>query len=416
MTVTTRPDARARAFAQSDRGSAADEGRAAHPIPVAMIMATLGVLAAAVVLQLAVYAHGGQTALSDIPRVLLHRRIGPGAMPYIDRQLEYPVGAGILLYVATLIAPGPLGALVVTAIAAGAVCVGITVVLERRCGPRAWRWALASPLLLFAFQNWDLFAIGAMVGAIVAAERRHDRLAGALCGVGAAVKLFPAVLVAPLVALRIASGDRRGAARLGLSAAAAFALLNLPVMLVSPSGWWWPFAFQGGREATWGTIWFYAFRLAGLPVFGGSGVQLANAASLAALAAGVAWLTVRAARARLDVAAIAAAGVVVFLLAAKVYSPTYDLWLVPFFVLLPVPRRLWLAFCAADLAVFLTVYGFFQGATSRVVVLTILPAFVVVRAVILVRLLVIAAREPQRRPDAEEVAPLSRTMIVCASS
>ena len=234
-------------------------------VPAGMIAATLAVLAGALALQLAVYAHGGQTSLSDVPRVLVHRGIGPGRIPYVDRAIEYPVGSGILLYLATVIAPGPLGALAVTGAAASALCVGITIALERRCGARAWRWAIGSPVLLFAFQNWDLFAIAAMLGAIFAAERHRDRTAGILCGVGAAVKLFPAVLVLPLVALRLAAGDRRGAVRVGLSAAATFAVLNLPFVLASPSGWWWPFAFQGRRQATWGSVWFYLFRVVGSP-------------------------------------------------------------------------------------------------------------------------------------------------------
>jgi uncharacterized membrane protein len=369
--------------------------RRARRLPVAMIAATLAMLIAAALLQLAVYGHGGATALSDIPRVLIHRGIGPRNLPYLDRPLEYPVGSGILLYLATVIAPGPFGTLAVTAIAAGAVCVGITVALERRCGRRAWRWVLATPVLLFVYQNWDLFAIAALLGAVVAAERHRDRVAGVLCGVGAAVKLFPAVLVLPLVASRVSQGDRRGALRIALSATAAFAVINLPVLVATPTGWWWPFAFQGGRVATWGTAWFYAFRVVGLPDHGAAAVQLANAVSFVALGAGMVWLTARAARARLSVVSIAAAGVVVFLLAAKVYSPTYDVWLVPFFVLLPVSRRLWLAFCAVDLGVFLTVYGYFHGAGSLGVVLAVLPVLVVIRVVVLVRLLQLAVRHPE---------------------
>src|SRR5262245_44412915 len=50
-----------------------------------MVVATAMLLAAGFALQLAFFARGGHVAISDLPRVLLHRGIGPGAFPYVDR-------------------------------------------------------------------------------------------------------------------------------------------------------------------------------------------------------------------------------------------------------------------------------------------------------------------------------------------
>jgi uncharacterized membrane protein len=350
-----------------------------------MVAALLGLLAAGFALQVAFFAHHGHSALSDLPRVFLHRGISPTRLPYVDRVLEYPVGAGILLYLATLVAPTAFGVLIVTALAATAVCGALVVALERRCGARAWRWAVGTPLLLFAFQNWDVFAIGALVVGLVAFERGQDRVAGGAFGVGAAVKLFPLAVVPPLFALRWSRGDRRGAWQLAGSAAAVLAIVNLPFLLARPSGWWWPVAFQGARQATWGTAWFSVDRLLGVAVHGAAGAHVANSMSLAALAVGLGWLTLRTFRVRLDPVAASAAAVAIFVLANKVWSPTYDLWLVVFFVLLPVSRRLWVAFCAVDLAVFAVVYGSFHGVTSAAFVHEVLPVFVAIRvAVVLV--------------------------------
>ena len=162
-----------------------------RPFPTRMVIATVAMLVLAYALQVAAFGHGGHHSLSDLPRVFLHRGVGPGSLPYIDRVTEYPIGSGVMLYLAALVAPTALGVLTVTAVAAGALCVAITVMLERRCGGRAWRWAIGTPVLLFAFQNWDIFAIAATLGALLMYERRRDRLAGALLAVGAAVKLFP---------------------------------------------------------------------------------------------------------------------------------------------------------------------------------------------------------------------------------
>jgi uncharacterized membrane protein len=366
--------------------------------PTAMVAATVGLLVGAYVLQLVVYLVDPHTAMSDLPRVLVHRGIGPTSPPYLDRVLEYPVGAGILLYLASVIDPTPLGVLTVTALAAGVVCVATTVALERRCGARAWRWALASPLLLFAFQNWDVFAVAATLAALFAFERRRDSLAGGLFGLGAAVKLFPAVVVPPLVALRWVQGDRRGALRLAATAGGVFAALNLPFALLNPRGWWWTFTFQGSRDATWGSLWAWLYRLVGAPVTGASSVELANAVSMVCLLAGIAWLTVRVARHPIEPIAVGAAAVAIFLLSNKVYSPTYDVWLVVFFVLLPVSTRHWVAFCTVDLLIAVTVYGYFHGIDSVAFVHTLLPWLVVARTIVLVALIGVALGQRARAP------------------
>ena len=240
-----------------------------------------------------------------------------------------------------------------------------------------------------------MFAIGALVVGLFAYERHRETFAGVSLGVGAAVKLFPAVLLPPLIALRLRESDRRGALRLALGAVAGFGVLNLPILVLRPAGWWWTYAFQGQRPATWGTAWFYGFRLLGLPVHGAAGAQLANRASLAVLVMGVGLLTVRALRGRIGPAAIAVASIAVFLLANKVYSPTYDLWLLPCFVVLPLSRRLWLAFCAMSVGVFVTVYGYFHGFVSSGTVHAVLPVLVVTRTAALLVIVLAALRAPE---------------------
>jgi uncharacterized membrane protein len=287
--------------------------------------------------------------------------------------------------------------LLVTAFASSVLCVGITVVLERRYGSRAWRWALGVPILLYAFQNWDIFAIAALLVGLFAFERGDDRAAGAALGLGAAIKLFPGVVMPPLVAIRLTRGDR-GAVRLAASGAAVFAAINLPVLLANPSGWWWPFTFQGNRNATWGSAWFWLLRVAGAPVHGPGGARLANVVSIVAVVVALGWLTFVSARRPLPPVAAAAAAVAIFVLCNKVYSPTYDVWLVAFFVLLPIGRRLWVTFCAVDLAMYATVYGYFHGVTSGTFTRSALPYLVAVRTVVLVALVLAATRRPGGDP------------------
>jgi uncharacterized membrane protein len=287
---------------------------------------------------------------------------------------------------------------VTTALVSVGLCVVITVVLERRCGARAWRWAIGTPVLLFAFQNWDVFAIAAMLVGVLAFERHRDRAAGIALAIGAAIKLFPIFLLPPLIAQRWALGDRRGARRLAMASTVTCVALNAPFALGNPSGWWWPVAFQGRRDPTWGSAWFWVSRLVGISTVGPSAAHLANVVSFAALAGGLVWLTAMTVRRDLTPMAIAAAGVAIFLLANKVYSPTYDVWLVAFFVMLPLSRRLWLAFCAVDLGIYGMVYGYFHGVNTLSLVEAVLPFLVLARVVILLRMITVAT-EPRAQAE-----------------
>jgi uncharacterized membrane protein len=315
--------------------------------------------------------------------VLLHRRITPGAPPYLARSLEYPVLSGLLLFVADLVWPTALGVFLVTSLAAGTCCVFVAVRLARRFGSRASRWALATPVFLYSFQNWDMFAIATLVLGLLVFEQRRNRAAGIALGVGTGIKLFPFVVVPVLAAVRWREGRRDEARTLVLAATVTFVVVNMPVVLVASHRWWWTYQFQSHRQATWGTAWFYLDRALSLPVHGAAGAHLANVVSLVALLLGLVWLTARVVHCQIDPFAAAAAAVAIFILANKVYSPTYDVWLVAFFVMVPFSRRLWLTFCAVDLAVFVTVYGHFHGLLGANAVRAVLPVFVAIRTVTL---------------------------------
>ena len=164
------------------------------------------------------------------PRVYLHRGMGPGVVPVRRPGARVPGRRGP--------AHVPRGA--GRAVAARRVrgdrasvprsCASPSrVVLERHDGARAWRWAVGVPVMLYAFQNWDVYAVALLLAGIFLFERRRDTLAGVALGLGAAVKLFPAVAVPPLAALRWQQGDRRGALRL-VGAAGAVLLLVQPAV------------------------------------------------------------------------------------------------------------------------------------------------------------------------------------------
>jgi hypothetical protein len=77
---------------------------------------------------------------------------------------------------------------------------------------------------------------------------------------------------------------------------------------------------------------------------------------------------------------------------------------VVFFALLPVPRREWLAFCAVDIAMFATVYGYFHWGVSGATVHLVLPFLVATRSAVLVLFVTRAVRD-RAVPAAVDVRP-----------
>ncbi|HTO01584.1 MAG TPA: hypothetical protein VL068_13010, partial [Microthrixaceae bacterium] len=260
-------------------------------------------------------------------------------------------------------------------------------------GKQIWRWVIGTPLLFYAFHNWDLWAMVPAVIGIYAYSKNRDALAGSTLAVGASAKLFPGLFLPPFIIMRWFSGDRRGAIRLTLWAGIVTVLLNGPIAIASPTGWAYPVKFQGARSASWGTVWEWFDRIPGIKsLVSTDPAAIANKVSILVLGLGLIAITVLAVRRNLSAVAVAAAATALFLLSNKIYSPTYDLWMVPFFVLLAIPRRVWLAYCAADIGVFVLVFGRFHGFWEAQAVVNSLWLFVFLRAATLVFVIFIALR------------------------
>jgi uncharacterized membrane protein len=365
-----------------------------HVVALPPALLVTGVtLAVALALELAVLGPGGRPALGDIPGRFLAWRLHPSLVPYGGGPVEYPVVIGYVAWITVWFGRRATEFFLVNSAVAAALALGVTALIRQRSGPRIWRWAAGVPLALYAFHNWDLVAIAPALLGLYAFERAHDRSAGALIAIGASAKVFPALLLPPLVVVRWQAGDRRGAVRLSGAFILVTLLLNGPIALRSWHAWTYPMSFQGGRAPTWASTWYWLFRAPALR--GLLAHHLTTAADLAfvvALAAALVVISARAVRHHLGAMEIAAAVFGVFLLANKVYSPNYDLWLVPFFALLPISRRVWIGYCASDLAIFVLVYGHFHGQWPSSTVLAVLPFLVVLRSVAIVAMVLTALR------------------------
>jgi uncharacterized membrane protein len=265
---------------------------------------------------------------------------------------------------------------------------------------RALWFALAPTLALQVFVNWDMLAVSLAAAATLAFFRRRDGWAGVLIGLGVAAKLYPGLLLIPFAAERLRGRQPDRAILLWWSAGATWFAVNLPFAAAGLSGWWEFFRFNGARGADWDSGWYLLCRSTSVCPSTG----WINIGSIALLVTLVSWIWMAKRRREPDFPRwhLAFPILVVFLLVGKVYSPQFSLWLLPWFVLvLPGPRR-FLAFEAADLAVFLTRFSFFGDHTG----IGGLPQWVfetavLIRAGVLVWCVVAWVREPSRRLPGE---------------
>ncbi len=348
---------------------------------------------------------------SDIVPLFDSEQLQGGRLPYLDRCAagagecdEYPVLTMFAMRLAAWIGSTRGGfffanaAILAAAAGATALCLYLAV------GARALLFALAPTLLVYGFMNWDLLAVAFAAAATLAYLNRRDVWSGALLGLGAAAKLYPALLVVPFVLGRFREKEPDRGIHLAWSAAGTWLAVNLPFALLAPTSWWEFFRFNAARGADWDSLWFVACqRLVTHQPYCGH-TRLVNAASLALFLVGSVLLW-RLRRARVPDFPRWTFGfplLVVFLLTNKVYSPQYGLWLLPWFVLAMPDIRLFAAFQLADVAVFVTRFSWFGRYTG----LGGLPigAFqvtVLVRDAILLACLVAWVRRPADRAPVE---------------
>ncbi len=297
----------------------------------------------------------------DIGRMYDDHHIDNAHLPYVSRPLEYPPLIGEVMAAAHapfqhgLRNPFLANMVLLTALA------GVTTwMLWRRNGKRTWRWALAPPVLMQGLQNWDLLAVAPATIGLISWENGFAFSAGLLLGVGAAAKLFPALFVPILAASSVHWGRRRHAVRVVVGAVLGFAAFVVPVYAAAPGALSYFARFQSSRVPDRGTIWYFLFRAPRsmqpylspslLSHLGSAGFTLALGSALVALS-WFAW------RGRISPFGACALVTIVCLVTSKIYSPQYDLWIVPFFVLLPIRTKLVVNFYVASFAVFVVTAG-----------------------------------------------------------
>lgn len=304
--------------------------------------------------------------ISDVPVYQrAYEKMAAGEIPYRDFALEYPPGAAALFWFNGIL-PGPYDAnfalLMLAALVATVVAVTLT---ARALGFSPWRQAMAggvvalSPVLLghLLTSRFDLVLAALIAWMLWAAVTDRWTLAWVFLAVAILVKLVPLAFIPVLL---IVHWRRHGWPSVGRGVAwcaGIVAVVVIPLVITAPQGMWATISYHLDRplqlEAT-GSAYLMSLRImAGAPLavessFGsqglsGEGPQYVAAIStiiLVALIALIAWQVWRlvqrnpsSADAVILVSGIAAT-CLALLVAGKVLSPQFLVWILPGAVLI----------------------------------------------------------------------------------
>jgi uncharacterized membrane protein len=328
------------------------------------------------------------------------RGLDEDRVPYLDGQNEYPVLTGLTMWVAALPADSYPSFFVWTAVLLTVAAAVTAWALHAAVGRWALAFAVAPTLAIYGLMNWDLVAVALAAAGTLAYLRGRDGPSGILLGLGAAAKLYPALLVIPFALGRLRRDRGADARRLAGAAGLTWVAVNLPFALFGFDRWSEFFRFNASRGADWDSLWYLGARLFGT----NWNPELLNVVSaLAFVAVSVVLWRVAARAPGFRAWTFGFPLLVAFLLTSKVYSPQYGLWLVPWFALTLPDLRLFIAFELADVAVFVTRFQFFARLSDLGPGLPIwaFELAVLVRLAVLVVCVAAWVRRQQRQPAPE---------------
>ncbi|MEU3272242.1 glycosyltransferase 87 family protein [Saccharomonospora sp. NPDC006951] len=262
----------------------------------------------------------------------------------------------------------------------------------------------ASPLVIVhAFTNFDTIAAAFAATGLLAWARRKPALAGLLLGIGAAAKMYPLLLLGPLLVLCLRAGKLREWGTTALVTAGTWLAANLPFMLFLREGWEEFFRLNTERgmdpDSLYNVVSYFT-GWAGFdgPLEPGQTPSVLNAVSgvlFLLCCAGIAFIGLTA-RQRPRVAQLCFLVVAAFLLTNKVWSPQYSLWLIPLAVL-AIPRwRLLLLWMVVDALVWAPRMFYYLGMDHKGLPEGWFLGTVVARDILVVLLCVLVIREIYR--------------------
>ena len=271
-----------------------------------------------------------QACYSDLPALYGSRGLDTNAWPYSsdDNSVEYPVITAMVMYATSFAAKSPASYFNVNIFFLILLFIATLIVVRKIRPEFAYLSAVAPAMIASLFINWDLWGIASMMLAIYWFDRKQYLHSALILALSISTKFLPIFLLIPIAFILWRDTKLKELVKYVAVVAATWLAINAPFALTTPTGWWRFFKLNLERGADWGSIWLALQQL---------GLSLTNLNYLSILVLLIALTSVAIVLFELkytptlaSVAFIVMASVMV---ASKVYSPQFVLWLTPLAVI-----------------------------------------------------------------------------------
>ncbi len=267
---------------------------------------------------------------SDLPALFEARGLSTNEWPFAsdDNSVEYPVLTAMVMYVTSFAANSPVSYFNINIFFLILLFIA-TVIVVRKIRPEfAYLVPVAPAMIASLFINWDLWAIASMMLAIYWFDRKQYLPSAVLLGISISTKFLPIFLLIPIVFIFWREAKIKEAIKYLAITFGIWSALNLPFAVTTPTGWWRFYKLNLDRGPDWGSFWLALQQL---------GINLTNLNYLSVLLLLIVLTTIAILLFELrytpSLSSVAFFVIASVMLASKVYSPQYVLWLTPLAVI-----------------------------------------------------------------------------------
>jgi len=267
---------------------------------------------------------------SDLPALYGSRGLDTNAWPYSsdDNSVEYPVITAMVMYATSFVAKSPASYFNVNIFFLILLFIATLIVVRKIRPEFAYLSAVAPAMIASLFINWDLWGIATMMLAIYWFDRKQYLHSALILALSISTKFLPIFLLIPIAFILWRDTKLKELVKYVAVVAATWLAINAPFALTTPTGWWRFFKLNLDRGADWGSIWLALQQL---------GLSLTNLNYLSILVLLIALTSVAIVLFELKytptLASTAFIVMAAVMIASKVYSPQFVLWLTPLAVI-----------------------------------------------------------------------------------
>jgi len=267
---------------------------------------------------------------SDLPSLFGERGMDDNKWPYASdtNAVEYPVLTGLVMYATSFVAHSPISYFNFNALLLALLFICVVFIVRKIQPEFTYLVPVAPAMIASLYINWDLWAIATMMLAIYWFDRKAYLYSSIALAVSISTKFLPVFLLLPIIFILWRSNQIREMFKYAATTIAIWLAINLPFALTTPTGWWRFYKLNLSREADWGSLWL-AFNQLGL------GLANLNYLAVLLLLIGLTAFVIFLFEVKNTptLASVAFIVLAIVMVASKVYSPQYVLWLTPLAVI-----------------------------------------------------------------------------------